>query len=221
MKITIIKYTLIYITLYLLNNIYWYNRPENQQHPTEFFSFFNPKSDTTDLSSAHSQLRKQVETNKTIAHRKEVKSFLYKMARIECPDGDISVVNRYGYMGKYQFGSAALRTCGLRLTPHQFRHNPALFPERLQDKIFLIYCINNRNEMESYIDKYAGRRIKNIAITETNIVAASHGGTGRVIAFLRTNGRHDSRDGNGTPISYYFKKFENSNVNFDKALITL
>lgn len=221
MKIPIIKCASIYLALYLINNTLWFNHPEYQQHPTELLEFFNPKSDTTDLISVHSQLKKQVQNNKAIAHRKEVQSFLFKMSRIECPDGDIRVVNRYGYMGKYQFGSAALRTCGLRLTPHQFRRNPALFPEKLQDKIFIIYCINNRNEMEFYIDKYAGRRIKNIAITETNIVAASHGGTGRVITFLKTNGRHDPRDGNGTPISYYFKKFENSNVNFDKALITL
>lgn len=221
MKKTIIKCTIIYFVLCKLNNFVYSDEPYNQQHPTEFLNFFNPQSDTTDLSSAHSRLKHHAHNQSTIALKIQVDSLLTKMARIECPDGDVNVVNRYGYMGKYQFGSAALRTCGIRLTSRQFRRNPNLFPEELQDKTFLRFCVSNRNEMEPYIDKYAGRRIKNITITETSIVAASHGGTGRVVAFLKSNGHRDPRDGNGTPISYYFKKFETTNVNFDKALIIL
>jgi hypothetical protein len=221
MKRTLIKWSLLYIALWKLNNFIYADAPQNQQHPTELLTFFNPQSDTTDLTSAHSRLKKIASDDSAIALKRQVDSLLTKMARIECPDGDINVVNQYGYMGKYQFGSAALRTCGIRLTSHQFRRNPDLFPEELQDKAFLRFCISNREEMEKYIEKYAGRRIKNITITETNIVAASHGGTGRVVAFLKSNGRCDPKDGNGTPISYYFKKFESTRVNFDKALAVL
>lgn len=218
MNKTIIKWMLLYFGLYSVNNIFWYNHPENQQHPMDILSFFHSTIDTTDLSSAHSRLKINPLKTPDYLLRIQLDSLMTKMARIECPDGDINVINHFGYMGKYQFGTAALRTCGIHLTSYQFRRNPRLFPEELQDKAFILFCQNNRNDMKPYIKKYAGRRIKNIKITETSIVAASHGGTGRVITFLKTNGRCDPKDGNGTPISYYLKKFEHIYVNFDKAL---
>lgn len=221
MKKTIIKWILIYSALCLANNIFWLNHPENQQHPTEIVAFFYPPVDTTDLSQAHSQLLIKSLNKPEYVLRIEVDSLMTKMARIECPDGDVNVINQYGYMGKYQFGSRALRVCGIRLTSRQFRNNPDLFPEKLQDKAFLIFCLSNREEMTPYIKRYSGHRIKNIKINETAIVAASHGGTGRVITFLKTNGRRDPKDGNGTPISHYLKKFEHTHVNFNKLFVTI
>lgn len=222
MKKLLLKFTAVYAVLYVLNNLYYWNKPWYQQHPTEALSYFQPAPDTT-LSRLMRYPRLDTECQDSIdqRYRKKVVALMNEMAAIENPDGDPFVVNASGYMGKYQFGQSALKEHRIKLRPSQFRRNHSLFPEHLQDKVFLRHCVLNKTYLEKDIEKYSGRKMKNIRLSETNIVAAGHCGIGRVELFLHSNGRIDKRDGNGTPVSLYLRKFEKHNIDFEKALTVI
>ena len=58
------------------------------------------------------------------------------------------------------------------------------------------------------IEKYSGRVINGVKITESGIIAAAHlGGAGSVKKFLKSNGRNGFKDGFGTSLRSYMKKF--------------
>ena len=116
--------------------------------------------------------------------------------------GNYFAVNTFGYKGKYQFGGSAMRSVGVT--------NAALFlysPE-IQEKAFVALLSKHKYLLRDYIAKYSGKTINGVVITESGILAAAHlGGVGSVKKYLRSNGKRGFRDGYGTSISYYFKKF--------------
>lgn len=112
------------------------------------------------------------------------------------------LVNPYGYMGKYQFGKSTLRTIGVYNTTH-FLRNPDL-----QEKAFKALLSRNKWELRNEINRYEGRVMDGVKITESGILAAAHlGGAGSVKSYLRSNGQNCFTDGFGTSIRSYFKKF--------------
>lgn len=127
-------------------------------------------------------------------------------------DGDYKAVNSYGYMGKYQFGKGTLKFIGLENT-QDFLNNPAL-----QEKAFVAYVQKNKWILRREIQKYAGKTIRGILITESGILAAAHlGGAGSVQDFLRSNGNVSFVDGYGTDIKTYLKAFANYDLTTIKA----
>jgi hypothetical protein len=74
-------------------------------------------------------------------------------------------------------------------------------------------------ELRKEIQKYSGRIINGVEITESGLVAAAHlGGAGSVKKYLRSNGRNGFKDGFGTSLSSYIRKFSNydiSNISAD------
>lgn len=116
--------------------------------------------------------------------------------------GILNMVNPYGYMGKYQFGKSTLRTVGV-YDFQEFLKNAAW-----QDKAFKALIARNKWELRKEIEKYKGRVINGIKITESGLVAAAHlGGAGSVKKYLRSNGRNGFKDGFGTSLKSYMKKF--------------
>jgi hypothetical protein len=116
--------------------------------------------------------------------------------------GDYEVVNRLGYMGKYQFGKATLRDLGINDSI------PFLEDAQLQEAIFLKYVKHNYRELAPYIKKYSGRKIGGVVVTESGILAAAHlSGAGGVKKFLSTNGDEGKKDAFGTTIRSYMTKF--------------
>lgn len=116
--------------------------------------------------------------------------------------GLYKLVNRYGYMGKYQFGKSALRTLGIRDTKN-FLNNPAL-----QERAFKALLAKNKWELRREIEKFDGKKVNGIKITESGILAAAHlAGAQSVKNFLNSNGRRAFRDGFGTSLKSYIKKF--------------
>lgn len=116
--------------------------------------------------------------------------------------GMYRLVNTFGYMGKYQFGKSTLRTIGIYNTS-EFLRNP-----RLQEKAFKALLARNKWELRKEIDRYEGRVINGVRITESGLLAAAHlGGAGSVKSFLRTNGRNGFTDGFGTSLRSYIKRF--------------
>jgi hypothetical protein len=116
--------------------------------------------------------------------------------------GLYKLVNRYGYMGKYQFGKTALRALGIYNTKN-FLNNPGL-----QERAFKALLCKNKWELRKEIGRYEGQVIRGVTITESGILAAAHlAGANSVKVFLNSNGRNGYRDGFGTSLKSYIKKF--------------
>lgn len=116
--------------------------------------------------------------------------------------GSYRLVNSLGYMGKYQFGMSALRAIGIH-DRNLFLNSP-----KLQEKAFIALLAKNKWELRNEIRKYKGKTIGGVRVTESGILAAAHlGGAGSVKKFFQTAGRHYMRDGYGTSLRSYMKRF--------------
>lgn len=126
--------------------------------------------------------------------------------------GVLDRVNPFGYMGKYQFGRSTLRTVGV-YDFQEFLKNSVW-----QDKAFSALLAKNKWELRREIPKYCGRVINGVKITESGLLAAAHlGGAGSVRKYLRSNGRNGFKDGFGTSLKSYMKKFGGYDVSHIKA----
>ena len=86
------------------------------------------------------------------------------------------IVNRFGYMGRYQFGKATLRTIKVKVDKETFLNNP-----QIQDYAMLKLLCYNKNKLQKYIDNFEGQEINGILVTESDLLAAAHlGGQGSV-----------------------------------------
>lgn len=116
--------------------------------------------------------------------------------------GLYKLVNRYGYMGKYQFGKSALRALGISDT-REFLNNPLL-----QERAFKALLSKNKWELRKEISRFQGKIINGVAITESGLLAAAHlAGAQSVKNFLNSNGKRAFRDGFGTSLKSYIRKF--------------
>lgn len=116
--------------------------------------------------------------------------------------GKYHLVSSFGYIGKYQFGIGTLRTIGVKDSLH-FLRSP-----QLQEKAFNALMSINKWILREEIEKYEGKIIKGVMITESGLLAAAHlGGAGSVKKFLKSNGNRSIKDGFGTSIKSYIKKF--------------
>lgn len=116
--------------------------------------------------------------------------------------GDYSVVNQFGYMGKYQFGKSTLKLIGIKNT------NEFLNDAELQEKAFVANLERNKWVLRNYIKRYAGSVYNGIKVTESGMLAAAHlAGPGAVKKYLLSGGVERFEDGNGVPVTYYMRKF--------------
>jgi len=116
-------------------------------------------------------------------------------------------VNKYGYLGKYQFGKATLKSLGIKTTTYNFLYSP-----ELQESAMLQLLQHNKKSLDYYIKKYQGKVFRNIFITESGILAAAHlGGAGNVRKFFKH--REIFKDGNGTKITTYMEQFSGYELN--------
>jgi hypothetical protein len=105
-------------------------------------------------------------------------------------------------MGKYQFGKSALRALGIKNTK-EFLNNP-----KMQERAFKALLAKNKWELRKEIHRFNGHIINGVTITESGLLAAAHlAGANSVKSFLRTNGKRTFRDGFGTSLKSYIKKF--------------
>ncbi len=116
--------------------------------------------------------------------------------------GNYHIVNDYGYMGKYQFSRATLRMMGLKNADN------FLTDTRQQEAAFLAYTSLNKWVLRKDINRYAGKTVGGVKVTESGILAAAHlAGAGNVQKFLRSAGANGFEDANGTSIRYYLRMF--------------
>lgn len=144
-------------------------------------------------------------TGKTFTGFKEALGFKESQGRY-------TLINSLGYMGKYQFGRAALRAIGIH-DSSEFLKNP-----RLQEKAFKALLAKNKWELREEIEEFDGKIVNGITITESGILAAAHlGGAGSVKKFFRNNGKRAIRDNFGTSLQSYMKKFGGYDTSFIEA----
>ncbi|MBL0739392.1 peptidoglycan-binding protein LysM [Flavobacterium sp. GN10] len=126
--------------------------------------------------------------------------------------GQYRLVNSLGYMGKYQFGSKALRAIGIN-DNKAFLKDPAL-----QEKAFIALLAKNKWILRYEIEKYQGKIISGIEITESGILAAAHlGGAGSVKNFFKNKGSRHFRDAFGTSLKSYMRNFAGYDLSFIEA----
>jgi hypothetical protein len=116
--------------------------------------------------------------------------------------GNYFTVNKFGYLGKYQFGAETLKLIGI-YNPNSFLYNP-----ELQEKAFKANLERNKWILRKDIDRFVGTKVAGVTVTESGILAAAHlAGAGSVKKFLRSYGADNFSDAFGTSISYYMKRF--------------
>ena len=111
------------------------------------------------------------------------------------------IVNRYGYMGKYQFGKRTLKGLGIKVTQDEFLNSPYI-----QEKAMYALLKQNKRSLRKYIEKYDGKYVHGVLVTESGLLAAAHlGGAGSVKKWFRTG--KVRKDGNGVKITSYMVMF--------------
>jgi len=139
--------------------------------------------------------------------------------------GVYKIENKYGYLGKYQMGEAALKDAGYYLGDITRRRNDWIGRWTGKDGVWSKQdFLNNPKAQENAIkefhkkmwkyikvldlDKYVGKKVRRILITESGLLGGAHLlGAGNLKKFLRSNGRIVPTDGFGTPITHYIEKF--------------
>ncbi len=117
------------------------------------------------------------------------------------------IVNRYGYMGKYQFGRKTLRGLGFKMSKKEFLNSPELQEQAMQSLLR-----QNKRSLRKYIKKYDGKYVHGVLVTESGLLAAAHlGGAGSVKKWFRTG--KVRKDGNGVKITSYMKQFGGYDLN--------
>ena len=144
--------------------------------------------------------------------------------------GKYNIMNKYGYAGKYQMGEMALIDAGY-YTKHNQRYNNDWSGKFLgKDNVNSIQdFLNNPKAQENaqiifkkkqwgYLnalgaDKYTGKVINGYTITPSGLLAGAHlKGAGSVIKYLKSNGQIAEKDGFGTSVETYMKKFAGYDV---------
>ena len=138
-------------------------------------------------------------------HQQQLDSFLTAVGFRESGNR-YDITNKWGYMGKYQFGRSTLKGLGFKVTKHEFLNNP-----QLQEEAMMALLLHNKEKLQLYIDTFDGKTINGMLITESGILAAAHlGGQGSVKRYFK-NGKV-FRDGNGTKITSYMNKFSGYDI---------
>lgn len=124
------------------------------------------------------------------------KKYLALLQQLES-GGNPKVVNRYGYMGLYQFGLPALKTVGMSKEDYM--------ANTINQHIAALRLLGKNSQQ---LNKYIGRTIKGIPLTRYNLGAAQHlVGAGAVKEFIESDGKVVKQDGNNVPLTAYLIRF--------------
>ena len=129
---------------------------------------------------------------------------------------DYDKINRFGYIGKYQFGKGTLKMYGVTNLMN-YKNNP-----ELQEKIFLMNVMRNKWILRREISWYSNRYLGGVYVSESGIIAAAHlSGPGNVKKYLRSHcdANLNKKDANGTSISDYiriFKDYDIKNIPYER-----
>ncbi len=154
-------------------------------------------------------MRKEILTKDKARFNQQYQRFKKALAKLESRN-NWKEFNRYGFIGKYQFGKSALEATGYgHVTASGFKADPSTFPESDQEKAMDILIRLNESVMKDCFDRYVGYTVLDtIPLTRAGILAAAHlAGPANVKEFLESFGEKDSKDRMGTRISDYLYQF--------------
>ena len=181
-------------------------------------SFFNPVFKNSNNISSISNLEYTVLLKKNqfignfIYLKKDFNGFKELLAFKES-GGRYFCVNKFGYMGKYQFNLSTLKMFKVR-SGKKFLKDP-----ELQEKVFLLNVQRNKWILRKDIKWFVGSRINGSRITESGILAAAHlSGPGNVKKYLRGGGKDNFKDALGTSISFYIDYFKDYDLSFVEGI---
>lgn len=149
--------------------------------------------------------------------------------------GNYKALNKYGYAGKYQMGEAALIDAGYYKKQSRKYNNDWSGEFTGRDGVKSLQdFLNNPQAQENaqivfkekqwaYLKavgahKYSGQIINGYQITDSGLLAGAHlKGAGSVIRYLTSGGSKIEKDGFGTSVESYMKKFSG----YDVSLLTV
>ena len=205
MKKNLLQITLIVVVSVMVATSFTFKKVDLSVYNTQGMelSYNVPNQDDTILVEEDEAEAYSLFLGKTYVGFKEALGF--KESR-----GDYAIINKYGYLGKYQFAKATLSIIGV--------HNPETFMSdaNLQEKAFKANTSRNKWILRRDIKRFAGKYVGGVKVTESGILAAAHlGGAGNVKKYLRSGGAVAFEDAFGTSIRHYLKKFSG----YDTSLI--
>ena len=129
------------------------------------------------------------------------KNFLSAIGRRESSNR-YDIINRYGYMGKYQFGRKTLNAIGFKnISNSKFISSP-----RIQEAAMTTLLKVNKKNLRRQIKRHVGTVVNGVYITESGLLAGAHlAGAGNVKKWLRNGKRF--KDGLGTSVVSYIELF--------------
>lgn len=135
------------------------------------------------------------------------KNFLHAIGRRESSNR-YDIVNRYGYMGKYQFGRRTLNSIGFKNIDNKtFLNSP-----EIQERAMISLLKSNKKILRRQIRRYVGTVVNGVYITESGLLAGAHlAGAGNVKKWLRNGKRF--KDGLGTSMVSYIELFGGYKLN--------
>lgn len=141
---------------------------------------------------------------------REMKEFLEAVAYSESR-GNPKAYNKYGYIGKYQFGYGTRKSTGFGYISYSnFVRNPSIWSEADQDTAMIRLLSKNERHLRDIIHKYNGYILRGDTITKSGILAAAHlAGAGGVKKYF-TNG-YNPKDAYGTGLEDYLIRFSGFN----------
>ena len=144
--------------------------------------------------------------------------------------GNYNIINKWGYVGKYQMGEAALVDAGYYKKNNKIYNNDWSGTFTGKDGVYSLNDFRTNKQAQenaqkiyktkqwgylkaSGADKYLGQKINNIPITQSGLLAAAHlKGTASVMKYLKSGGKENPKDGLGTGVEEYLKRFSGYDV---------
>jgi hypothetical protein len=203
-----IKSTTLIIVLFGLTVLFSAHKEASNSTDITNQNYLLPESETTVLSLEESLQFNEVApfTGKSYIGFREAVGFKESRNRYY-------VVNKFGYLGKYQFGKTTLKRLKI-YNVENFLKDP-----KQQEKAFKVLCSLNKHILRKDIRRSVGKTINGIQITESGILAAAHlGGAGSVKKYLRSNGVLNASDALGSSIQHYMKKFSGFDTSTVEAI---
>ena len=160
---------------------------------------------------------------------KSLKEFINDLSLRES-GGNYKSINKFGYIGKYQMGEAALIDCGYYKKDSKIYNsdwsgkflgkdgvnslNDFLNNPQDQDKAEIEFLKCQWRYLKALgIKSFIGEIINNFKITQSSTLAGAHlKGASSVLKYLKSNGKTCLKDGFGTSIEEYMKKFTDYDV---------
>jgi len=98
-------------------------------------------------NNKHSVIKKEIKIEPVVVKKKTREDFLKDLAFKES-SGNWKVINRFGYIGLYQFGRSALKDAGYKhIHKRDFKKDPNIFPVADQNKAMINLLKKNQHYM--------------------------------------------------------------------------